>query len=244
MPGKGKLRKMAEEDEPVTRRPTPGYPTDTDPRDDWLAASDADDLEWFEPDDGRSSTVVIPGSQVRGRGHSSGSGRTTGPVPVGASDLLRRRGVAIAILIAVVIAVVVAIVAFGGSGGSSTPPTTPISTTPPVTTTTPPATTPANTTPATTTPSTTTPSNPSSSSLTVTLPAAGHLKTGDTGPQVATVQKALTTLGVAQLTADGNYGPQTVTAVSAFQQAHGLTVDGVVGAETAAAINQALKAQA
>jgi peptidoglycan hydrolase-like protein with peptidoglycan-binding domain len=57
------------------------------------------------------------------------------------------------------------------------------------------------------------------------------------------VQKALTQLGVAQLTADGNYGPATAQAVTSFQQAHGLTADGVVGPETADAINQSLAAQ-
>jgi peptidoglycan hydrolase-like protein with peptidoglycan-binding domain len=69
------------------------------------------------------------------------------------------------------------------------------------------------------------------------------MKTGDTGTEVASLQKALTTLGVATLTADGNYGPATAQAVTAFQEQHGLTADGVAGPATVDAINQALAAQ-
>ena len=74
----------------------------------------------------------------------------------------------------------------------------------------------------------------------MTLPAAGKLKPGDTGPEVVALQNALVGLGATGVTVDGNYGPATQAAVAAFQQAHGLTADGVVGPETAAAINSAL----
>ena len=81
------------------------------------------------------------------------------------------------------------------------------------------------------------------STITVTLPAAGKMKPGDTSPEVKTLQEALNQLGTAQLKADGIYGPLTQQAVTAFQQANGLTVDGIVGAQTAAALNTALAAQ-
>jgi putative chitinase len=55
------------------------------------------------------------------------------------------------------------------------------------------------------------------------------------------VQQSLNALGTdPPLTTDGSYGPMTVAAVKAFQQAQGLTVDGKVGPETIAAIEQAL----
>ena len=74
----------------------------------------------------------------------------------------------------------------------------------------------------------------------VTLPAAGKLKPGDTGPEVVALQNALLGLGATGVGVVGNYGPATQAAVAAFQQAHGLTADGVVGPQTAAAINSAL----
>ncbi len=77
----------------------------------------------------------------------------------------------------------------------------------------------------------------------MTLPAAGKLKPGDTGPEVVALQNALLGLGATGVTVDGNYGAGTQAAVTAFQQAHGLTADGVVGQETATAINSALASQ-
>ncbi len=50
-------------------------------------------------------------------------------------------------------------------------------------------------------------------------------------------------IGTAELKADGIYGTLTQQAVSAFQQENGLTVDGIVGAQTAAALNAALAAK-
>jgi peptidoglycan hydrolase-like protein with peptidoglycan-binding domain len=60
---------------------------------------------------------------------------------------------------------------------------------------------------------------------------------GDTGPAVKTLQTRLNVWG-AHLTVDGDFGASTLAAVKAFQTAHKLTVDGIVGPKTWAALNQ------
>lgn len=56
------------------------------------------------------------------------------------------------------------------------------------------------------------------------------LKKGDHGPAVAKVQRKL------RLTADGEFGPQTVRAVKRFQRRHHLRADGAVGPATRRAL--------
>src|SRR6185503_17015837 len=62
------------------------------------------------------------------------------------------------------------------------------------------------------------------------------LRRGSTGPEVTALQQRLTDLGFDPKGIDGRFGPNTVTAVKAFQQAKGLTVDGIVGPITRAAL--------
>ena len=105
------------------------------------------------------------------------------------------------------------------------------------------STAPATTTPAATTPSdatSTTPATPEASSF--TLPESTKLRRGeDADPAVvAEVQRALSAAGYDPGPIDGTYGLQTQEAVAAFQQANDLAADGVVGPETAAALNEAL----
>lgn len=52
------------------------------------------------------------------------------------------------------------------------------------------------------------------------------LKLGSTGPTVIQLQKFL------KITADGNFGPKTESALKSWQQANGLVADGVVGPKT------------
>jgi len=63
------------------------------------------------------------------------------------------------------------------------------------------------------------------------------LTEGDTGPAVQTLQARLNVWG-ANLTVDGDFGALTLTAVKAFQTSQKLTVDGIVGPATWAALNQ------
>lgn len=59
------------------------------------------------------------------------------------------------------------------------------------------------------------------------------LRKGDRGEDVRVLQRAL------HLADDGIFGKVTEDAVRTFQKSHGLTADGIVGAKTWAAINQA-----
>jgi Putative peptidoglycan binding domain len=77
---------------------------------------------------------------------------------------------------------------------------------------------------------------------TVGLPA-GTLKPGATGAQVTLLQRALKSLGYSAGALDGNYGPATTGAVSAFQRASGLTADGVFGPKTLQGLTRAVAAR-
>jgi len=62
------------------------------------------------------------------------------------------------------------------------------------------------------------------------------LKRGSSGPDVVTLQSTLKQLGFDPNGVDGTFGPGTEAAVKAFQQSKGLTVDGMVGPNTMAAL--------
>ena len=67
---------------------------------------------------------------------------------------------------------------------------------------------------------------------------ATELKYGDVSDAVKAMQTRLISLGyLTSGSADGEYGPLTEKAVRSFQSMNGLTVDGVAGAKTLAAIN-------
>lgn len=71
------------------------------------------------------------------------------------------------------------------------------------------------------------------------VPGATLFKIGSQGPAVRQFQLALRDLGY-PLTGTGYFGTGTDTAVEAFQQLHGLNVDGKIGAETAKMLDAAL----
>ena len=65
------------------------------------------------------------------------------------------------------------------------------------------------------------------------------LSEGDSGAAVETLQTRLNVWGAnPALAVDGGFGPATLAAVKAFQTQQHLTVDGIVGAQTWAALNQ------
>lgn len=70
--------------------------------------------------------------------------------------------------------------------------------------------------------------------------AAILLEVGSSGANVTKVQKRLIQYGYMDGTADGKYGEKTRNAVMWFQRRNGLSVDGRVGAETAAALGVTL----
>ncbi|MCB1005544.1 MAG: peptidoglycan-binding protein [Acidimicrobiales bacterium] len=80
---------------------------------------------------------------------------------------------------------------------------------------------------------------PSTTDTTPAVPPTERpaLGVGSAGPDVVTLQERLVALGFDPGSVDGNFGPGTATAVQAFQTSAGLTADGVVGAETWAALD-------
>jgi peptidoglycan hydrolase-like protein with peptidoglycan-binding domain len=80
-------------------------------------------------------------------------------------------------------------------------------------------------------PTSSTPPTSSNSKVTTTL------RRGSKGNQVKILQQKLNELGFNAGTVDGSFGPQTLSAVRAFQKSHGLAVDGVVGPKTRAVLN-------
>jgi peptidoglycan hydrolase-like protein with peptidoglycan-binding domain len=120
--------------------------------------------------------------------------------------------------------------------------TTPSSTpTAPSTTTTAPSTTTTTPSTTTTTPSTTTTTPSTRGTAGFTLPEGTKLRLGEGDPAVIKeLQQALSAAGYDPGTADGTFGQRTEAAVIAFQEDNGLAADGVVGPETASALNSAV----
>lgn len=68
--------------------------------------------------------------------------------------------------------------------------------------------------------------------------ASAAMRQGDYNPDVTTLQERLQKLGYLKANATGYFGSLTKQAVLEFQQAEGLTADGVVGVNTQAALDE------
>jgi murein L,D-transpeptidase YcbB/YkuD len=212
-----------------------------DPRDDWLG--DVSDDDWDEGASASARSAPPTPRQARVPEGAPAPHRVVRTAEAGRSDFTRRRVVAGLLLIALAaLAGALAFFVFGGDdqASSTTPVTQPVTT--PTTTETTTQTTPSTepTTPTTTTPTTTQPETGGATGF--TLPEGTKLqRDAENDPAVVReLQQALTAAGYDPGPADSTYGEQTEAAVVAFQQANGLSVDGRVGPETAAALNSAL----
>jgi len=141
--------------------------------------------------------------------------------------LLALAGIAIAVVL--IVGGIIFARAIGGSDGEGSPTTT-LPTTP-----TPPPTPIPTPTPPPSPPATQPPAGPAPE-----LPPDGTYRRGEQGDSVVAIQQALTQLGFEPGEIDGRFGEQTEQAVIAFQTSAELTVDGIVGPETLAAMTRAL----
>jgi len=176
----------------------------------------SEDFEWKdEPGPPRGNGSRAPESGRQPRSLDADLGR------LGEATARRGRLALLALAIAAAAGIIAAIALSGGDGKKAT------ATTP----TTSPQTTPVQTEPEA--PATTPPPA-------ITVSPTTTLRKGDNGPAVRTLQRALVRLDLLAGNPDGDFGAKTEAAVIAFQRAHGLTADGVVGAKTARAINSAV----
>jgi Putative peptidoglycan binding domain len=203
------------------RREPPNQIDQRSREDDWFA--EQGELDWaHDPRHDDDDFPDWPQEERRSTGLTRPPRVPERPMP---ADVARRRRMAVfgAVALAVLIVVIVVVATSGGGGGSPVVATT----------------TPVNTQPVTE-PTTTTTPTPTTPALKVTVPAGGNLSAGDNGTEVENLQKALAQLGLYDGKVDGDFGTGTQDAVVAFQNAHNLTPDGIVGQQTADAINQAL----
>jgi hypothetical protein len=209
------------------------------PEDDWLG--DEGDLDWQEP--GQTAGPPRAGAPT-GAGGAEAAPHRGGGIP---SDVvMRRRAVALGVAVLLVAGIAIAWALLRGGGSTSSTPTASATTTAPAAVTQPGAASPTpkakNPTSTTTTPSTsTTPATPNTAppASPVTLAAGETLSLGASGEDVTKVQNALAAAGHDPGPVDGSFGPQTQAAVQSFQQAQGITADGIVGPETVKALNTA-----
>jgi Putative peptidoglycan binding domain len=202
------------------RREPPSQIDEGRREDDWFA--DEGDLDWAHDPRHEDDYPEWPQEERKSTGLTRPPRVPERPMP---ADVARRRRMAIfgAVALAVLIVVIVVVATSGGGGGSPVVAPTTTATTQPAPTTTAPTTTPTPT-----------------PTVTVTVPQGGNLSEGDNGTEVENLQKALAQLGLYDGKVDGDFGTGTKDAVIAFQNAHNLTPDGIVGEKTADAINQAL----
>jgi murein L,D-transpeptidase YcbB/YkuD len=227
------------------RQDVVGKQPDLQPADDWLG--DLSDEDWSEEAatfaERRRVTQEESYTERNGLAPSRAEALPAAPTDPHRATVERRRAVAALVLLVLIGLAGAAAVLLLRDGAD-----------PPVTTASTTVSTPTETDPAETTPSTapteTTPAA-SENASTFTLPEGTKLQRGEslgesdltvsTDPElIADLQRALTTAGYDPGTADGDFGLNTEAAVVAFQQANGLSPDGIVGPETAEALNDAV----
>ena len=81
-----------------------------------------------------------------------------------------------------------------------------------------------------------TPTQTPAQALASQIASGRDLQIGFTGTDVEQIQEALNMVGFNCGTPDGDFGPNTLTAVAAFQDSHGLAMDGIVGPHTRGAL--------
>lgn len=221
-----------------------------DPLDDWLG--DVLDEDWSENaaerDARRRETpayqgLPVPAGDDLRREPPPDRPPTTAP-PVDAArpsaGVVERRRLVAGLVLAVVLGLAVVtgvLLLHGGAQEPVTPVAEPTPVTPAPSESTPSST--STTTTPTTSSTTTPPATPSTSGAsTFTLPVGTKLRRDEGDPAVISeLQQALTSAGYDPGPVDGTFGARTEAAVVAFQQANGLSADGVVGPETASALN-------
>jgi hypothetical protein len=222
-----------------------------EPLDDWLG--DISDEDWSEDaarfaEQRRATPVRHESSTWDGRAVSPAQALPIASTETWRAAVERRRAVAVLVLLLLIGLAVAAVLLLrdGADAPVSTAPESPIVVTPAPT-----ETDPVLTTTPSTTPTETTPAAPSGDATTFTLPEGTKLQRGEsvgesdltvsTDPGlIAELQRALTTAGYDPGSPDGTFGQNTEEAVVAFQQANGLSADGIVGPETADALSRAV----
>ena len=229
-----------------------GRQPDPQPLDDWLG--DISDDDWSEgaaelAEQRRATTV---GAEPERDAERDGVAVTTAQVarPEARRGAVERRRVvaalALLLLIGIAAAAAVSFLRDGAEEPVTQPPESQIVATPTLT-----ETDPVQTTTPSTTLTETTPAAPTDDAPTFTLPEGTKLQRGasvgesdltvSTDPElIADLQRALTSAGYDPGTPDGVFGQNTEDAVVAFQQANGLSLDGIVGPDTADALNRAV----
>jgi Putative peptidoglycan binding domain len=230
---------------------------DRQPLDDWLG--DISDEDWSEGvpefvEQRRATPVREERSTPESHAERGGPAVSTAQaLPVATTEarraaVQRRRAVATLVLLLLIglAAAAVLLLRDGAEAPVTTAPESPIVAAPAPT-----ETDPVQTTTPSTTPTETTPAASGADAPSFTLPEGTKLQRGEsvgesdltvsTDPElIAELQRALTTAGYDAGTPDGIFGQNTEEAVVAFQQANGLSRDGIVGPETAAALRRAL----